>query len=104
MTLKQMEVFCAIADSGSFSRGGEAVSLAQSTASQHIRALEEELGARLFDRCAAGIVLTEAGRLFYEHASMILQKCSEAREVIRRFQGLEQSTVRLVSRLVSSFH
>jgi DNA-binding transcriptional LysR family regulator len=43
MTLKQLEVFLAVADTRSFSKGGEAVSLAQSTASQHIRALEDEL-------------------------------------------------------------
>ncbi|MBV5339837.1 MAG: LysR family transcriptional regulator [Deltaproteobacteria bacterium] len=95
MTLKQLQVFMAIADTGSFSRGGEVVSLAQSTASQHIRALEDELGARLFDRSVSRVTLTEAGRLFYEHAARICGQCGEAIVAVRRFQGLEQATLRV---------
>jgi DNA-binding transcriptional LysR family regulator len=95
MTFKQLEVFLAVADTRSFSKGGEAVSLAQSTASQHIRALEDELQARLFDRSASQVSLTEAGRLFYDHAVRICLCCSEAIEAVRRFQGLEQATLRV---------
>ena len=95
MTLKQLQVFLAVADSGSFSKGGESVSLAQSTASQHIRGLEDELGARLFDRSAGSISLTAVGRLFYEHAARICAGCGEAADAVRRFQGLEQATLRV---------
>ena len=95
MTLKQLQIFMAIADTGSFSKGGEAVSLAQSTASQHIRSLEEELGARLFDRSVSRVTLTEAGRLFYEYAARICGQCGEAVAAVRRFQGLEQATLRV---------
>ncbi len=95
MTLKQLEVFVAVADARSFSKGGELVRLAQSTTSQHIRALEEELGTRLFDRSMTRVNLTEAGHLFYSHATKILRQCLEAHEEIRRFQGLEQATLRL---------
>ncbi len=95
MTLKQLEVFIAVADTRSFSKGGELVSLAQSTVSQHIRALEDELGARLFDRSLTQVHLTEAGQLFYSHAIRISRQCSEAEEEIRRFQGLEQARLRV---------
>lgn len=95
MTLKQLEVFLAVADTRSFSKGGEVVSLAQSTASQHIRALEDELNVRLFDRSASQVALTEAGRLFYDHAARICRQCIEATEAIRRFQGLEQAILRV---------
>jgi DNA-binding transcriptional LysR family regulator len=95
MTLKQLEVFLAVADTLSFSKGGEAVSLAQSTASQHIRALEDELQARLFDRSATQVSLTEVGRMFYEHAERISRQCSEAQDAVRRFQGLDQATLRV---------
>lgn len=95
MTLKQLEVFLAVADTRSFSKGGEMVSLAQSTASQHIRALEDELNVRLLDRSASQVALTEVGRLFYEHAARICRQCSEATEAIRRFQGLEQAILRV---------
>ena len=95
MTLKQLEVFLAVADTRSFSKGGESVSLAQSTASQHIRALEDELNVRLFDRSASQVALTEVGRLFYDHAVRICRQCAESTEAIRRFQGLEQATLRV---------
>lgn len=95
MTLKQLEVFLAVADTRSFSKGGEVVSLAQSTVSQHIRALEDELETRLFDRSATRISLTEAGRLFYRHASQISRLCGDSHGLIKRFQGLEQATVRV---------
>lgn len=95
MTLKQLQVFLAIADTRSFSKGGEAVSLAQSTASQHIRSLEDELGARLFDRSISHVTMTEAGRLFYEYAARICSQCGEAIAAVRRFQGLEQATLRV---------
>jgi len=95
MTLKQLEVFLAVADAHSFSKGGEAVSLAQSTASQHIRALEDELNVRLFDRSASQVSLTEVGRLYYDHAARICCQCSESVDAVRRFQGLEQATLRI---------
>lgn len=95
MTLKQLEVFLAVADTRSFSRGGEVVSLVQSTVSQHIRALEDELQARLFDRSATKVSLTEVGRLFYEHAALICRLCGESQVLVKRFQGLEQATLRV---------
>ncbi len=95
MTLKQLEVFLAVADTRSFSKGGEAVSLAQSTASQHIRALEDELQVRLFDRSASQVSMTEVGRLFYEYAAQICRQCVEAHDAVKRFQGLLQATLRV---------
>lgn len=97
MTLKQMEVFLAVADSRSFSKGGDMASLAQSTASQHIRALEDELGARLFNRSSGHVSLTEAGRLFYEHARRICRASDRAKSAVRRFQGLDEAVLRIAA-------
>jgi len=95
MTLKQLELFLAITDQRSFSRGAEVVSLVQSTASQHIRSLEEELGSRLFDRSKKGVYLTEAGRLFEQHARRICTDCDDARLAMRRFAGAEEAILRV---------
>lgn len=97
MTLKQVEVFLAVADNRSFSKGGDTVSLAQSTASQHIRALEDELGARLFNRSSGHVSLTEAGRLFYEHARRIWRATDRAKGALRRFQGLDEAILRIAA-------
>ena len=47
MNLRQLEVFLAVAESGSFSRAAESVLLTQSTVSQHVATLENEVGVRL---------------------------------------------------------
>ena len=95
MTLKQLELFLAITDQRSFSRGAEVVHLVQSTASQHIRTLEDELNCRLFDRVKGGVQLTEAGRLFVGHARKICAACADAQLAIRRFQGAEEAILRV---------
>jgi DNA-binding transcriptional LysR family regulator len=95
MTLKQLEVFVAIAAMGSFSKGAEKAGITQSTASQHILGLEDELGVRLFDRGRGGALLTEAGKLFFSRAGRILSDCDGSRTAIRRFLGMEDVTLRV---------
>jgi DNA-binding transcriptional LysR family regulator len=95
MTLKQLEVFVAVADTSSFSRGAEKSCITQSTASQHIQGLEEELAVRLFDRGRGGALLTEAGKLFYSRARRILSECDESRSAVRRFLGMEDVVLKV---------
>lgn len=91
MTLRQLELFVAVAESGSFSRGGELLSLTQSTVSQHIAALEEEFGARLLDRVSKGVVLTAGGAIFLEQARRILVEADQLRQAMDRFHGVEDA-------------
>lgn len=95
MTLKQMEVFVAIAEAGSFSKGAEKCGITQSTASQHIIGLEKEFGIRLLDRGREGVLLTEAGKLFLGRAAKIISDCDGSRSAIRRFLGMECVTLRI---------
>lgn len=95
MTLKQLEVFVAIAETLSFSKGAEKTCITQSTASQHIQVLEDELGIRLFDRGRGGAMLTEAGKLFFGRARKILADCDDSRAAIRRFIGMEDVVLRV---------
>ena len=95
MTLKQLEVFVAVAETGSFSRGAERTCITQSTASQHIQGLEDELGAKLFDRGRGGALLTEAGKLFFGKTRKILAECEESRSAMRRFLGMEDVVLKV---------
>lgn len=95
MTLKQLEVFVHIADTGSFSRGADKSCITQSTASQHIHGLEEELGIRLFDRGRGGALLTVGGKLFYARAKKIISDCGESRAAIRCFLGMEDVVLKV---------
>ncbi|MFI9721485.1 LysR family transcriptional regulator [Streptomyces sp. NPDC052396] len=62
MDTRVLHTFTALARTGSFTSTAAELHLAQSTVTVQIRALERELGARLFDRLPRGALLTEAGR------------------------------------------
>src|SRR5271156_1043443 len=85
MELDQLRYFCAIADAEGFSRAAELTHVSQPSLSQQIRKLEDELGARLFDRLGRTVRLTELGRAFLPHARSILRELESARgDVIER--------------------
>jgi DNA-binding transcriptional LysR family regulator len=90
VNLRQFEVFVAVAEAGSFSRAAEEVLLTQSTVSQHIAALENELEVRLFDRTGRGAELTEGGVLFRQHVRQVLAECDDLRQAMARFRGMEE--------------
>ncbi len=72
MSLRALRTLLAIAQHGSFARAADAVHLTQSAVSLHVRGLEEEFNASLFDRSRRLPVLTEAGHLAVERAREIL--------------------------------
>ncbi len=104
MTLKQLAVFLAIAETHSFSKGAEESCITQSTASQHIQALEEELEIRLFDRGRGGAMLTEAGKLFLERAKRISSECEASLSAMRRFRGMEDVVLRVGASNIPGTH
>ncbi|CCH49426.1 LysR family transcriptional regulator [Pseudodesulfovibrio piezophilus] len=61
MELYQLRTLVAVAEEGNFTRAGKRVHATQPAISAHIKALEEELGVRLFDRTPRGVELTVAG-------------------------------------------
>lgn len=93
MNLRQFELFIAIAESGSFSRGAEKSFLTQSTVSQHIASLESEVGMRLFDRTGRGAELTAAGHLFFGHARSVLAELATLRSCMANFSGLKEAAL-----------
>jgi DNA-binding transcriptional LysR family regulator len=87
MDLRRLEVFVKVAELGSFSRAAEALFLTQPTVSEHVRALEEDLGVQLLDRLGRGAAPTPAGQLLLGYAHRILVLMREARQAVDRFQG-----------------
>ncbi|AFM26861.1 LysR family transcriptional regulator [Desulfomonile tiedjei] len=72
MELRQLKTFRTVATLLSFNRAAEVLNYAQSTISAQIKALEEDLEVKLFDRLGKGIVLTEAGELLSQYAQKML--------------------------------
>ncbi|PLX91789.1 MAG: LysR family transcriptional regulator [Desulfuromonas sp.] len=93
MNLRQLEVFVAVAETESFSKGAENTLLTQSTVSQHIAALEDEMGLKLFDRTGRGALPTTAGKLFLQHAYKVLTELRQLKTAMNRFRGLQEVTL-----------
>jgi len=63
------KIFWEVAKSGSLSKGAKNLYMTQPAVSQAIHQLEEELGIRLFTRIPRGVVLTNEGKILFEHVS-----------------------------------
>lgn len=83
MDIKQLRYFIAIAESGSLSGAAQRVSIAQPSLSQHVLALEDELGVKLLERSARGISLTQAGEILHAHALEITRALETAVAAVR---------------------
>ena len=93
MTLRQLEVFLAVARARSYRRAAEALHTSQPALSQHVRELEKELAVKVFDRLGRSVALTEAGRLLETHARRVFGALDGAREAIAELQGLQRGSL-----------
>jgi len=82
MELRQLRIFCAAAESGSFTAAAEKVHCVQSNITMRVRELESELRQPLFIRHKSGITLTSAGQTFLGYAQRILQLTEEGRSAL----------------------
>jgi LysR family transcriptional regulator, hydrogen peroxide-inducible genes activator len=87
MEVHQLRYFCAVAESGSFTRAAEREQVAQPSLSQQIMKLEEELGVRLFDRLGRTVRLTGFGQVFLPRARAILVELKAAKDEVAERQS-----------------
>jgi DNA-binding transcriptional LysR family regulator len=86
--LRQLEQFVAVAEEAQFTRAARRLLIAQSALSTSIKALEREVGARLFDRTTRKVELTPAGQAFLVEARRTLAAAAGARDVVRNLDGV----------------
>lgn len=77
LTLRQLEVFAAVADTGSTTAAGDAIALSQSATSAALKELESAIGVPLFDRVGARLVLNDTGRGVLGHARAVLHGAAQ---------------------------
>lgn len=82
-TLRQLQFFVAAAEAGSVSGAARALAISQSSVTEAVRALEDDLGVILFERQARGLLLTHRGSAFLRHARTILSDVAQARVAFR---------------------
>ncbi|MGE3149728.1 MAG: LysR family transcriptional regulator [Pseudorhodoplanes sp.] len=70
--LHEIEVFIAVADAGSFAKAGTRLRLSPPAVTRAISALEDRLGARVFNRTTRSLTITDVGRRFLESARRVL--------------------------------
>jgi len=87
--LELLRSFVSVVDAGGFTRAGERVHRTQSTVSQQIKRLEEDVGQPLLHRSGKDVTPTEAGERLLSYARRLLSLAEEARDVMARpeYQG-----------------
>ena len=79
MELRQIQYFCSVVSTGSFTRAAEACHVSQSAISQQVKALEAELGFSLLRRHGRSFDVTPAGELFAHKASALVEQLEDVR-------------------------
>jgi len=89
MNFRRLQYFVKIVDIGSLTQAADVLHVAQPALSQQLATLEAEVRQQLLQRTKRGVTPTEAGKVLYRHAQLILRQCEQARVDMRAAgQGL----------------
>lgn len=89
----KLKVFCAVAETKSFSKASEIIHLTQPAVSLQIQALEEIYETKLFDRSSNTVTLTQQGEILYRYAKEILSLYASAEKDIGELTGLVKGSI-----------
>lgn len=95
MELRQLKYFKEACERQNFSEAARILHISQSTLSQQIKQLEEELDVLLFDRIGKRIVLTEAGQAFLPYAARAIYDAEDGKQIIRDLKGIETGVLHI---------
>lgn len=93
MELRQLRYFVGVHEAGSLLKASTRLHVAQPALGQQMAALEAEVGARLLHRSSRGVTLTEAGKVFLEHAKVVLNDVERARAAVRESSSVPAGEV-----------
>lgn len=82
MNLRRLKYFIKIVDVGSLTQAADILHIAQPALSQQLATLEGEVNQQLLIRTKRGVTPTEAGKILYTHAQVILRQCDQAQSAI----------------------
>lgn len=82
--LSSYRIFYTVANTGNISKAAKELYISQPAISKSIQKLEESVGCKLFSRSSRGVVLTDEGRLLYEHVSEAFETLTMGEEKLKR--------------------
>jgi DNA-binding transcriptional LysR family regulator len=95
VTLRQLNVFEAVARKLSYTRAAETLHLSQPAVSMQVRQLEDEIGLELFEKLGKKIQLTEAGKELFHYSEAINHQLREAEEVLESLKGASRGRLKV---------
>ena len=95
--LQRMAIFARVVEEKSFSAAARRLGLSKSLVSKQVTQLERSVGARLLNRTTRALSLTEAGGVFYEHCSRIVDELEEAKLAVGRLSSEPRGLLRLTA-------
>ena len=108
MEVTHVKEFLALAEICNYGRAAEAMYISQSTLFNHIRSLEADIGAPLFDKQGRKIVLSEYGQLFLPYANTIVDASEEFANILQDSRAKKDSVLRIaiqypITELIQAF-
>src|ERR1700704_1854308 len=97
LDVRRLRVLIALDEHGSFSAAAEALHLTQSAVSQHVAALEREVGLPVVERSTRPIGLTEAGHALVKHARVVFARLDDAEQELAQIAGRWRGRLRVGS-------
>lgn len=95
LTLRQLQVFEAVARHLSYSRAARELHLSQPAVSMQVKLLEESIGLPLFEQLGKKIFMTEAGREMFHYSKAIAEQLREAETVFEQMKGLDRGELKI---------
>jgi DNA-binding transcriptional LysR family regulator len=95
--ISDLEIFARVARTGNMSAAGREMGLSPAVISKRISQLEEQLGARLFQRTTRHLTLTETGAGYFKRVVDILSLCEEAEDFVSRRNTLPRGLLRVTA-------
>ncbi|UTW07354.1 LysR family transcriptional regulator [Pseudomonas benzenivorans] len=93
ISLRQLQIFCAVARTGSTSAAAEQIALSQSATSAALNELEVMLATKLFDRVGRRLLLNDSGKLLLSQARQVLDGVERIEEYFRGETGTFKGTL-----------
>src|SRR5260221_726607 len=91
--ITSMTTFTTVVASGSFAAAAQRLNMSPAMVTNHVRALEERLGARLLNRTTRKLSLTEAGKAYFDQAALILAQVEAADSSVSEMQATPRGTL-----------